>query len=172
MVCVEGCPGMLWTEQYPRPAASLHLPVPSFRPISLLSDLKSWNWKLFVRDKDKVWPRRNPVGHGCTPDTCKTTFVPLIGGDHAVGINALASWKMGAIWSGPGRSGSGLPRAETCHLPTRATAWSFHHLALTRSLIPGLCRCETQWIGTGARLHRQGLKPVKVFFFFLFSLLC
>lgn len=62
-------------------------------------------------------------------------FVSLIGGDHAVGINGLALWKMGAIWSGPGRSGSGLQRAETCHLPTHATAWSFYHLALTRSLI-------------------------------------
>lgn len=98
--------------------------------------------------------------------TCADPFVSLIGGDHAVGINGLASWKMGAIWSGPGRSGSGLQWAETCHLPTHATAWSFYHLALTRSMIPGLCRCETQWIGTGARIHRQGFKPVKVFFLF------
>lgn len=87
-----------------------------------------------------------------------------IGGGHAVGINDLAWWKMDAIWTGPGRSGNGLQRTEACHLSTHATAWSFYHLALTRSLILGLCRYETQWIGTGARLHPQEFKPGKVFF--------
>lgn len=161
----------MWTKWYP-------LCVAAVSPLLLcicqyifsshfpLSDLKSWNWKLFARDKDKVCPRWNPVGHGCIHNMC-TPLCVTIAGDHGVGINDLASWKMGAIWSRPGRSGSGLQRAETCHLPTHATAWSFYHLALTCSLIPGLCRCETQWIGTGARLHWQGFKPVKVFFSFL-----
>lgn len=161
----------MWTEWYP-------LCVAAVSPLLLcicqyifssdfpLSDLRSWNWKLFARDKDKVWPRWNPVGHGCIHNMCRPLCVTdwwwPCRRDQWFGIVK----KMGAIWNGPGRSGSGLQRAETCHLPTHATAWSFYHLALPRSLIPGLCRCETQWIGTGARLHRQGFEAVKGFFFF------
>lgn len=69
------------------------------------------------------------------------SFVSLIGLVHAIGISDFASWKR--------RSWSVLQLAETCHLPTLATAWSFHHLPLTNSLISCCSRSKTQWIGLG-----------------------
>lgn len=169
MVC-GGCPGMMWIELYP-------LCVTAANPLLLwvcqcIFFFFSISLHLIWSPEIENYLRETKIkfGHGeilsvtAVFTTCADPFVSLIGGDHAVGINDLASWKMDAIWTGPGRSGSGLQRAETCHLSTHATAWSFYHLALTRSLILGLCRYETQWVGTRARLHRQEFKPGMFFF--------
>lgn len=168
----------MWLDWYPLYVAAVSLQLIYICQYIFSSDFfyLVWRWALEIENclsETKIKFGRNEIllATAVSP-TCADPFVSLIGGDHAVGINGLASWKMGTIWSRPGRSGSGLQWAETCHLPTHATAWSFYHLALTRLLIPGLCACETQWIGTVAQFHWQGFKPVKFgFFFFSFSLI-